>query len=172
MQKRRIPRIGLAAGLAMPLVFGILCVKGQEWWPPQPLPGYNIFNDQQEVWLGEVVDELWQEHWGDSRGLLDDAEAITYLQAVADRVATKSKRPELRYKVFLSRYRDPDAYVLPGGRVYITREMIEFCQNEAELAAVLSHEIAHVALRQGAKTFSRWLFLGGRCHEGGGQRRH
>ena len=51
------------------------------------------------------------------------------------------------------------AVAVPGGRIFVNRGMVAFCENEAELAAVLGHEIAHVALRQGARTFSRWLLL-------------
>lgn len=128
----------------------------QEWWPPKPLPGYNIFNEQQEIWLGEV----FAEEIRIDRRVLDDAEAQAYLQELGERLARKSKRPELKYQFFVLDDDEVQASALPGGRVYVTRGMIGFCENEAELAAILGHEIAHITLRQGAKTFSRWLFWG------------
>ncbi|MBI2957175.1 MAG: M48 family metalloprotease [Acidobacteria bacterium] len=143
------------------LAIWVVCLVGaagaaQEWWPPAPLPGYNIFNEQQEVWLGEVfAEELNLE-----REVGDDAEATAYLQALGERLAAKSKRPGLRYQFFLIRAEGLSAFALPGGRIYVSRGLVRFCQNEAELASIVAHEIGHVALRQGAKTFSRWLFWG------------
>ena len=128
----------------------------QDWWPPKPLPGYNIFNDQQEIWLGEV----FAEELGIDNEVVDDPEAQAYLQQLGERLVLKSKRPELKYQFFLLDRRGVQASALPGGRVYVTKGMVEFCENEAELAAVLGHEVGHIALRQGAKTFSRWLFWG------------
>ena len=139
---------------ALVVLLGAGSAAGQDWWPPKPLPGYNIFSDQQESWLGEVIAE---EMGLDSR-VVNDPKVNAYLQALGERLARKSKRPELRYQFLLVESSGPDAIALPGGRIYVTRGMLQFCQNEAELAAVLSHEIAHVALRQGAKTISRWLF--------------
>ncbi len=136
-----------------------LCVGlavGQSWWPPKPLPGYNIFNEQQEVWLGEVFAEEMEL----DQNVVQDSEATVYLQALGERLVAKSKRPGFRYQFFLYDSAGPRAFALPGGRVYVSRGMIEFCQSEAELAAIVGHEIAHIALRQGAKTFSRWLFWG------------
>lgn len=138
------------------LVLAAVAVAAQDWWPPKPLPGYNIFNDQQEIWLGEV----FAEEVGIDRRLLDDPETQAYLQELGERLAQKSKRPELKYHFFVLDDDEVQASALPGGRVYVTRGMIGFCENESELAAILGHEIAHIALRQGAKTFSRWLFWG------------
>jgi predicted Zn-dependent protease len=81
------------------------------------------------------------------------------LQALGERLAAKSKRPELKYTFVLVDSPRINAVAVPGGRIFVNRGMVAFCENEAELAAVLGHEIAHVALRQGARTFSRWLLL-------------
>jgi predicted Zn-dependent protease len=123
-------------------------------WPPKPAPGYNIFSDEQEVWLGEVFVEEFNL---DAR-VLDDQEATSYLQALGERLAAASKRPKLPYRFMLYGSDDVDAFALPGGRIYVTRGLVRFCRTEGELAGILGHEIAHVALRQAAKTHSRWLF--------------
>ncbi len=61
-----------------------------------------------------------------------------------------------------------NAFALPGGRIYITTGMLNRLENEAELAAVLSHEVAHVSQRHYARNMGRqmmmsWVkkFLGG-----------
>ncbi len=127
----------------------------QDWWPPKPVLGYNIFTDEQEVWLGEMV----AEDAGLNANIYEDAEATAYLQALGERLAAKSKRPELKYRFVLVDSPKINATAVPGGRIYVNRGMVGFCETEAELAAVLGHEIAHVALQQGARTFSRWLLM-------------
>jgi beta-barrel assembly-enhancing protease len=136
----------LCAGLAL----------AQTWWPPKPPRGYNIFNEQQEYWLGEILAD--EQKLGDH--VIQDAEATTYLEKIGNRLVQQSKAPTLRFQFFLFESKEPNAFALPGGRVYVNRGMFAFCSDEAELAAVVAHEIGHCVLRQGAKTFSRWLAWG------------
>jgi len=125
----------------------------QDGWPPKPLPGYNIFDEQQERWLGEIVTE---QSYFEAFGLHNE-NATKYLNELGARLALKSKRPEIVYEIRLYEADEPSAVAFPGGIIYVSTGLIQFCKNEAELAGVLAHEIAHVALRQGAKTISRWL---------------
>jgi len=48
-----------------------------------------------------------------------------------------------------------NAFALPGGILYVTRGLLEFADNEAELAGVMAHEIAHVAARHGVEQASK-----------------
>lgn len=154
-----------AAGVVA--LLSLFCQPGlaQKGWPPAPLPGYNIFDEQQEVWLGEVL----AQQYGYEELVLHDPEATAYLQSLGEGLAETSKRPGLRYRFRVYESVQPDAFALPGGRIYVARAMLALCENEAELAAVLTHEIAHVALRQGPKTISRWLAWGPGIHEVGGK---
>jgi len=66
---------------------------------------------------------------------------------------------------------DVNAFALPGGFLYVNRGLIEAADNEAELAGVIAHEVAHIAARHGAEQASKgnlinWaslplIFLGG-----------
>ncbi len=85
---------------------------GQGWWPPKPLPGYNIFNEQQEAWLGKIFAEMD----GADEGIVKDAEANAYIQALGDRLVQYSKRTGLRYRFFIDEYMGMNAAVFPGGR--------------------------------------------------------
>jgi predicted Zn-dependent protease len=52
-----------------------------------------------------------------------------------------------------------NAFALPGGRVYITRGLLGFLENEAELAAILGHEMSHVDLRHCVERFQYQIAL-------------
>ncbi len=47
-----------------------------------------------------------------------------------------------------------NAFAAPGGYIYVTRGLLAFCNSEAELAAVISHEIAHIAARHSSQRYS------------------
>ena len=66
---------------------------------------------------------------------------------VADRLAARTERPGESYAVTLLDSPKVNAFALPSGRIYVTRGLLALASDTAELAAVLSHEIAHVTLR-------------------------
>ena len=71
---------------------------------------------------------------------VDDA----YVAAVAATLTPHVRRRGIRYSVHVVDAPWVNAWALPGGHVYVTTAMLSFLQSEAELAAVLGHEIAHV----------------------------
>ncbi len=68
-----------------------------------------------------------------------------YVSGIGYRLAAVSERPHLPYRFYILNDDKVDIFSLGGGYIYITRGMLEFVGSEAELAAVLAHEIAHVA---------------------------
>ncbi len=89
-----------------------------------------------------------------------DPELTTYVQAVGDRLASVSDTP-LPYEFVVLNSSTPNAWALPGGKIAINRGLLVTLENEAELAAVLGHEIVHAAARHGAKAMERSLLLQG-----------
>jgi predicted Zn-dependent protease len=57
------------------------------------------------------------------------------------------RRPEMPYRVQLLDLPEANAFALPGGRIFITTALLDLADSEAEVAAILAHEIAHVDLR-------------------------
>lgn len=122
---------------------------------------------QQEMKLGAESDkELTEE-----MGLYDNPALQEYVAAVGQRVLTGSQfndpnAPEIyRNTKFTFRIIDSpvvNAFALPGGYVYVTRGLLSHVQNEAQLAVVLGHEIAHVAARHSSQQArrSQWGQLG------------
>ena len=70
-----------------------------------------------------------------------------YLQDVGEALLPNVRRPGIRYEFRLVESPAVNAFALPGGRVFVTTAMFDALESEAELAAVLGHEIAHVDLR-------------------------
>jgi len=83
-----------------------------------------------------------------------------YVNQVGQRLAAVSDR-ELPYEFMVLNNSTPNAWTLPGGKIAVNRGLLVELQNEAELAAVLGHEIVHAAARHGAKNMERGLFLQG-----------
>ena len=72
-----------------------------------------------------------------------------YVAAVTQRLVVEGglRRQEIPYSVEVLDRPVANAHALPGGRLYVTVELLDLLDSEAELAAVLGHEIAHVDLR-------------------------
>lgn len=81
--------------------------------------------------------------------LLSNANRNDYVNYVGLTVASVSPRPDLEYTFGVLDTPDINAYSTPGGFVFITRGALETCSDESELAGVLAHEVAHVALGHG-----------------------
>ncbi len=75
----------------------------------------------------------------------------SYVNEVGQKVAQHSHRPNLRYHFTVLDSSEINAFALPGGYVYITRGIMAYLNSEAELAAVLGHEIGHVTARHGVR---------------------
>lgn len=84
-----------------------------------------------------------------------DAQLQAYVQQVGERVARHSHRPDLAFIFTVIDSPDLNAFALPGGYIYVHRGLLAYLGSEAELAAVLAHEIGHVTARHGARQRSQ-----------------
>ena len=83
------------------------------------------------------------------------------LRSVGQRIAEVSDMPKLEWEFRLIESEEKNAFALPGGKVAVYTGMLRICENEAGLATVLSHEIAHVIARHGAQRMSQQMLLSG-----------
>lgn len=84
-------------------------------------------------------------------GRYDDEMLQAYVQSVGDKLAVVSHRQNLTYRFTVLDSPVINAFALPGGYIYITRGLMAYLNSEAELAAVLGHEIGHVTARHGIR---------------------
>ncbi len=92
----------------------------------------------------------------------------TYVEQVGKNIAVQSGLGNARESFTVSLLNSPvnNAFAIPGGYIYTTRQLVSLMNSEAELAAVLGHEVGHVAARhsqrrQKAATTNTLLGLGG-----------
>lgn len=91
----------------------------------------------------------------------EDAHLTEVARRVTKRIARISAMPNLQWEAELLESKQQNAFALPGGKVAVYTGILPICQNEAGLAAVLSHEVAHVIARHGAQRMSQQLIVTG-----------
>lgn len=90
-----------------------------------------------------------------------DGQLITIVERVGRQLAAVSPMPQLKWEFKLIESPQKNAFALPGGKVAIYTGILPVCANEAGLAAVMGHEIAHAVARHGAQRMSQSLILTG-----------
>lgn len=111
---------------------------------------------EQEVQLGEKSFSQALQTMG---GIYPDTALNAYVDRVGQRVAARSHRPELKYSFKVVNDSSPNAFALPGGFIAISRGLLVNLENEAQLAAVLGHEIGHVTARHSVQGMQRATLL-------------
>ena len=89
--------------------------------------------------------------------LYEDAKAVRYVNRIGRDVARAGDRPNLEYHFKVLNIEQVNALALPGGFVYVTRGLLDRVGDDDELAAVLGHEIGHIAARHGVKKLQAQL---------------
>ena len=79
-------------------------------------------------------------------GVYSDPEVEVAIARVVSRLVANSDDPSRHYKVTILNSPVANAFALPGGYLYVTRGLIALTNNSSEVAAVISHEMAHVLL--------------------------
>ena len=80
-----------------------------------------------------------------SGGLYDQPDLTRYVNLVGRSVAATCDRPNLEYHFAVLNDQSINAFATPGGYIFVTRGLLKQVRNEAELAAVLGHEIGHIS---------------------------
>ena len=114
-------------------------------------PGFNLFSPQQEIEIGRQSVIAIEKQLP----LLSDAGVDEYINCLGQTLITRAPGERYPYSFKIANIPDVNAFAFPGGPIYITRGTIEAARSEGELAGVIAHEIAHVALRHGASQASK-----------------
>ncbi len=111
---------------------------------------FNMISEAQEIEMGREADAQVIA----SLGLYPDSALQRYLQELGSRIARNSERPNLPWTFRVIDDPAVNAFALPGGFIYVTRGLMAHMMNEAQLAAVLGHEIGHVTAQHSVHRMS------------------
>lgn len=135
-------------------VFATFCVVQRS-----PITGSKRaygYSWEKEIQIGKEADQEIQQQYG----IYKDENLLNYIENVGQQVLSVS---HMRRQETDQKYRETEfyfrvlnspvvnAFALPGGYVYVTRGLLAHLENEAQLAVVLGHEIAHVAARHASQ---------------------
>jgi predicted Zn-dependent protease len=111
----------------------------------------SLMSEAQEIAYGQQADpEIRRE-----MGVYADDRVQRYVADIGNRLAQLSHRPRLPWSFVVVDHPAVNAFALPGGFIYLTRGILPYLDDEAELAGVLGHEIAHVTARHAAQQQTR-----------------
>src|SRR5690606_25176757 len=110
----------------------------------------------QEIKMGEQYYSPTKQSEGGEFDVLPDLTA--YVNEVGQKLAAVADR-QLPYEFVVLNNPVPNAWALPGGKIAVNVGLLAELKNEAELAAVIGHEIVHAAARHGAKAQERGTIM-------------
>jgi Zn-dependent protease with chaperone function len=113
----------------------------------------NLFSKQQDVQMGiEAANQIKQE-----KQVVQNQFLQNYVAKVGARVASAREATQSGFPFSFTLISDPtiNAFALPGGPMFIHTGLIAAVDNEAQLAGVMGHELAHVILRHGTHQASK-----------------
>ncbi|MDH3756921.1 MAG: M48 family metalloprotease [Gammaproteobacteria bacterium] len=119
-------------------------------------PDFMMVSESQELALGEQNYAPMQQAEGGVHDI--DPQLTAYVREVGNKLAAVSDRP-LPYEFVVLNNSVPNAWALPGGKIAVNRGLLTELNSEAELAAVLGHEIVHAAAKHSAQQMSRGVIL-------------
>ncbi len=118
-------------------------------------PGFNVYSKDQDIQLGrQGAAEISQQV-----DVVRDGDLQAYVKGIGRRLASAPSAGDYPYEFTLINDAAINAFALPGGPIFVNSGLIRAADNEAQVAGVLGHEIAHVALRHGTNQASKASLL-------------
>lgn len=118
---------------------------------------FSLVSEAEEIRMGR---EAYPVYTQISEGEFQDPDLQTYVQTLGRQLAAAGHRPGLEYEFNVVNDSALNAYALPGGKISVTRGLLSRMTNEAQLAAVLGHEVGHVTARHSAAGMTRQKVAG------------
>ena len=112
----------------------------------------NFFSLKQDI-------EIGLESSKEAEQLLPLVRDDAYLRGIGERLIQNRSIPALRYRFRIVNSKDVNSLGFPGGPIYNYRGLLQSASNDDELAAILAHEIGHIASRHGTAQLSRQLIV-------------
>jgi len=137
-----------------------LCCVPQAWAQRSTLkPPWNMYSPDTDVKVGKQNAQILEKRLP----LCNDPKVDAYLTNLGMKLVAKLPTRGVQYpwEFHCVNSKEINAFALPGGYVFINRGAIEVADDEAQLAAVMAHELSHVALRHGTAQASKAQLMQG-----------
>ncbi len=108
--------------------------------------GVNFYSLDKETALGKQLSQDLEKH----STLVTDKQVVEYINRIGQNLVRHSDA-KIPITIKVIEGDDPNAITLPGGFIYVQTGLIRTAETEAQLAAAMAHEIAHVAARHGTR---------------------
>ncbi len=113
-------------------------------------PGQSMTSEEEKKLGRKVLEEITKHE-----DLVRDLSLQGFINRVGKSLLSHIGPTPFDYDFYVIRSRDPNAFAIPGGHIFITRGLLEKLNSEAELASVLGHEVGHVVAQHTAAAISR-----------------
>ena len=112
----------------------------------------SLMSEEDEKTIGKTEHPKIIKQFG---GIYQNDTLQNYIESLGKFLVSTSESPNLKFTFTILNSPIVNAFALPGGYIYLTRGLIYLCQNEAQLAGVIAHEIGHVTGRHSAKRYTK-----------------
>jgi beta-barrel assembly-enhancing protease len=144
-------RNNVRAGLASFALLALVATAVPGLAETQVKPGFNVFSVEQDVEIGrQSASEAERQ-----LPLLNDRSIDSYVNGLVRELAATAPGAKFPYQAKVVNATEINAFALPGGFLYVNRGLMQSARTEGELAGVVAHEIAHIALRHGTHNASK-----------------
>ena len=115
----------------------------------------NFFSLEQDVEIGAESSQEAER----SLQLIKTLPVNQYVSTIGQRILQNRALPVLKYRLQIVNSKDVNSLGFPGGSIYLYRGLVDLASNDDELAAIVAHEVSHVASRHGTQQLSRQLLV-------------
>lgn len=122
-----------------------------------PVTGQNIVVGMSEAQERQIDSQVSPHQFSQDLGAVQDAGVNRYVSELGQRLHSLTHRPQMPYSYRVLNAHHINAYTFPGGAMGVTRGIMVEMQSEAELAALLGHELGHVNARHAAQRSGQTL---------------
>ena len=151
--KNKINNSFLIISILIVLNLSVSCQKN----PATGQNEINIMSENEEDLIGKNEHSKILIQFG---GEFKDKKLNNYIKSLGNFLVSTSELPEKKFTFTILNTPIINAFALPGGYIYLTRGLIYLCQNEAQLAGVIAHEIGHITAKHSAKRYTKTVGTG------------
>ncbi len=139
--------------MVMPLLGALLLMQGCQTNPATGENEFGLLSVAEQIQLGAESDAQIVAQFG----IYDDPALQAWVEAIGRDLLQYSNDTRFDYTFRILDTEVINAFAIPGGYIYVTRGLLSYLNNEAQLAVVLGHEIGHVAANHSVKQYTNQI---------------